>query len=162
MIDNLLEAGRIVNTHGVRGEIKIQPWADSPDFLAAFEYLYIDGTPQKVLSAKVHKATLIAALEGVTDINTAIKLKGKTVFIDRKNVKLDDGRFFIADLINLNAIDAETGETLGLVSDVLTLPSNNVYVIKGTREILVPAVPDFVIETNITEGYIKLRLIEGM
>ena len=157
-----LEAGIIVNTHGVRGEVRIQPWADSPEFLAGVGRFFIDGTPVKVLSARVHKNFVIAFLEGVSDIDGAIKLKNKTVFIDRNDVHLGNGQFFIADLFGLRVIDAETGEGIGTLADVLCLPANNVYVIRGNSEILVPAVPDFIIETNIDEGFIRVRLIEGM
>jgi len=162
MKSEFLEAGKIVNTHGVRGEVKLQPWADSPDFIMSFEYLYIDGAPVRVLSARVHKGCVITALDGVDDIEGAIRLKNKTVSIARKDVRLEEGRNFVADLIGLRAVDSETDADIGTVTDVLTLPASNVYVIKGTREILVPAVPEFVAETNVDAGYIKLRLIEGM
>ena len=158
----LLEAGIIVNTHGIRGEVRIKPWADSPDFLTCFECIYIDGAPVKVISARVHKTFVVAVLEGVSDIDGAIKLKNKTVFIDRDEVELEEGRHFVADILGLRAIDAETGEEIGAVADVLSLPANNVYVIKGAREILVPVVPDFITETNVDAGYVKIRLIEGM
>ena len=162
MRSRFLEAGRIVNTHGIHGEIRLQPWADSPGFLTGFERLYIDGTPVKVLSARVHKGCVIAALEGVDNIDGAIRLKNKTVCIDRNDVSLEEGRHFITDLVGLLAVDADTRNELGPVADVLSLPANNVYVIKGEREILVPAVADFVEEINIEEGYIRLRLIEGL
>ena len=170
MLESLLGAGKIVNTHGVRGELKILPWADTPDFLAAFERLYIDGAPVKILSARVHKGCVIAALDGVCGISDAMKLLNKTVYIARSDARLEEGRYFVADLIGLSAIDAETGENLGTVQDVLALPSNNVYVISGKsgpdgcrgREILVPAVPEFVKEISLDGGHIKLRLIEGM
>ena len=162
MSGRFLEAGRIINTHGIRGEVRLQPWADSPEFLAGFEHLYIDGVPTKVLSARVHKGCVIAALEGVYDIDAAIKLKNKTVSIDRDDVSLEEGRHFIIDLIGLLALDADTGMELGTVADVLSLPSNDVYIIKGEKEILVPAVPDFVKEINIEAGFIRLHLIEGM
>ena len=158
----LIEAGKIVNTHGINGEVRIQPWADSPDFLTGFEYLYIEEQPVRVLSAKAHKGCVIAALEGVNDIDAAIKMKNKIIMVKKEDVHLEEGRHFVADLIGLQAIDSETGKQLGTVTDVLTLPSNNVYVIKGDREILVPAVPDFIVETNIQEGYIKLRIVEGL
>ena len=157
-----LEVGKIVNTHGVRGELRLQPWADSPGFLAGFDCLYIDDKPIKVLSAKIHKGCVIAALEGVEDIGGAIKLKNKTVSIDRDDAHLEEGRHFIADLVGLRALDADTGEELGLISDVLTRPANNVYVIKGAREILIPSVPEFIEETNIDGGYIRFHLIDGM
>ncbi|MCL2402134.1 MAG: ribosome maturation factor RimM [Oscillospiraceae bacterium] len=159
---NLLEAGKIVNTHGIKGEVRIQPWADSPAFLAEFESLYIDGVPRKVLSSRVHKNFVIAAFDGVVDINGAIALKNKTVSISRDDVALEEGRHFVADLIGLAAIDAESGEELGVVQDILERPANNVYVIKGVREILIPAVPEFVDEINVEAGYIKFRLIEGL
>ena len=162
MKSGFLEAGKIVNTHGISGEVKIQPWADTPGFLTGFDRLYIDGQPVKILSAKVHKGCVIAALDGVADIDAAIKLKNKIVHIDRVEAKIEEGRHFIVDLVGLRAIDAETGVELGTVADVLKLPANDVYVINGAREVMVPAVKEFIVETNIDEGYIKLRLIEGM
>ena len=162
MNSRFLEAGKIVNTHGVRGEVKIHPWADSPEFLTEFRRLFIDGAPAKVLSARVHKGCVIAAFEGVVGIEGAIGLKNKTVFIDRSDASLEDGRHFVADIIGLRATDAETGEELGTVKDVLSLPASDVYVITGAREILVPAVPDFVKEIDIDAGVMNLRLIEGM
>jgi len=162
MGNRFLEAGVIVNTHGINGEVRIQPWADSPDFIAGFERIYIEGEPVKVLSARVHKGCVIAALDGVGEIDGAIRLKNKTIKIDRNDIELETGRHFVADLVGLRALDAKTGEQLGTVADVLSLPANNVYVIKGAREILIPAVPDFVEEINTDKGYIKLHLIEGM
>ena len=158
----LLEAGKIVNTHGVRGEVKIIPWADSPEFLTRFESIFIDGVPTKVLSARIHKDCVIAVLEGVTDISAAIGLKNKVVCIDKAEAKLEDGRYFVADLIGLQARDFDTGDELGLISDVMSLPSNNVYVIKGSREIMVPAVDEFIKQIDIENGSIIIKLIEGM
>ena len=162
MKNEYIETGKIVNTFGNRGEVKLQPWADSPDFLTGFDHFYIDGAPIKVLSAKVHKGCVIAALEGVDDIDAAIRMKNKIIMVKKEDVHLEEDRHFVADLIGLKVLDAETGETLGAITDVLALPSNNVYVIKGDREILVPAVPDFIVETNIQDGYVKLRMIEGL
>jgi len=162
MKSGFIEAGKIVNTHGNRGEVRVLPWADSPDFLTGFEHFYIDEIPVRVLSSRVHKGCVIATLEGVDDIDSAIRMKNKIIRINKENVKLEEGRYFVTDLIGLKIIDNETGETLGTLSDILSLPSNNVYVIKGKREILVPAVPEFIIETNLNEGYIKIRLIDGL
>lgn len=159
---SLIETGKIVNTHGVRGEVKILPWADSPDFLVGFERLYIDGKPVNVISARVNKGCVIAALEGYNGVDSSATLKNKTVFIARDDAHLEESRHFITDIIGLRAICSDTGAGLGIVEDVLTLPSNNVYVIRGEREILVPAVSEFTDEINLTDGYIKLRLIDGM
>ena len=162
MDNGLIKTGVIVNTHGIRGEVKLQPWADSPEFLTMFEHYYIDGAPVKVLSAKVHKGSVIAALEGICDVDGAIKMKNKVVSVKRDDIELEEGRYFIADLIGLRAVDAETGNELGPVIDVLSLPASNVYVIKGERELLIPAVDDFIVETNLAAGYIKVRLIDGL
>ena len=157
-----LEAGKIVNTHGIRGEVRLQPWADTPDFITGLEHLYIDGAPVKITSARVQKGCVIAAFEGVTDIEGAIRLKNKIVSIARNDVPLEEGRHFVADLIGLRAVNAENGGEIGVVSDVLTLPANNVYVINGEREILVPAIPNFIKEINVDGGYITINLIEGL
>jgi len=162
MDKDFIEAGKIINTHGIRGEVRLQPWADSPGFLTGFGHFYIDEAPVKVISLKIHKGSAIVALEGVDDIEAAIRMKNKVVSVKREDVKLEKGRHFVADLIGLCAVDAETGEELGIVADVLSLPASNVYVIKGEREILVPAVPEFIVETNIEAGYIRLRLIDGL
>ena len=170
MKNNFIEAGKIVNTHGMKGEVKLQPWADSPGFLTGFEYFYIGGVPVKVVSARVQKGCVIAALEGVGDIDAAIRMKNKIVSVKREDAALDEGRFFISDIVGLRAIDSLTGGELGIVIDVLTYPANNVYVVKGGadsvsrigKEFLIPAVSEFIVETNISEGYIKLRLIDGM
>ena len=162
MKNQFLEAGQIVNTHGIQGEVKIVPWCDSPEFLLQFGTLYLDGTPVRVRAARVHKGNVLAALEGVADVNAAMALKGKIVSIDRSGVVLPEGRHFIADLLGLEVLDAGSGEKLGVVADVLTPPALEVYVVKGEHEYMIPAVDEFLAETNVEGGYIKVRLIEGM
>ena len=106
-----IEAGKIVNTHGVRGEVKIQVWLDSPEFLRRFKTIYIDAKPVKMLSARVHKGFVIAVLEGVDDINAAMSLKNKTVHIDRADAKLGKGEYFLCDIIGAR-VENESGESL--------------------------------------------------
>ena len=162
MKNKFLEAGQIVNTHGIQGEVKIVPWCDSPEFLCSFSTLYMDGVPIKVLAARPHKGNVLARLEGVTDVNAAMRLKGKILSIDRTGVELPDGRHFLADLMGLEVRDADTGAVLGTVADILTPPAHEVYVVKGEKEYMIPAVDEFLVETNVEEGYIRVRLIEGM
>ena len=156
-----LEAGIIVNTHGIKGEVKIQPWADSAEFLSDFKCLYIDGKPFELESARVHKDFLIARFKDVSDVNTAMVLKNKIVSIDRDDARLSEGSFFIQDLIGAVVSD-ESGKELGRLTDVLELPSSNVYVVTGEREILIPAVPQFIIKTDVDAGTVTVRLIDGM
>ena len=156
-----LDCGQIVNTHGVRGEVRIVPWADSPDFLCQFSALYIDGAPRRVLSSRVHKGSVIAKLDGVDTVEEAMLLRDKTVQIRRADARLRSGTFFLADIIGLKVVDEE-GQTLGTLKEVLSPSVQQVYVVEGEREIMIPAVPEFILETNIAGGYIRARLIEGM
>ena len=162
MKQRFLQAGQIVNTHGIQGEVKIVPWCDTPEFLCQFQTLYVDDKPIKVRSARVHKGNVLAMLDGVSDVNAAMLLKGKTVYIDRTRVVLPEGRHFLADLMGLEVIDADSGARLGVVADILTPPAHEVYVVRGEHEYLIPAVDEFLVETNVEGGYIKVRLIEGM
>ena len=163
MKNRYLEAGKIVNTHGIAGEVKILPWADGPEFLLDFDTMYIDGQPVELKGARVHKNCVLAKLAGIDDINQAMKLRDKIVCIDREDVELEEGAFFLADLMGLEVREAETGKVLGTIHDILTPPANNVYVVRGgEREYMIPAVPEFILETNIDDGYLLVRLIEGM
>jgi len=161
MKKEFLEVGQIVNTHGIRGEVKLVPWADSPEFLLKFKTLYLAEEPVKVCSAKVHKGSVILALEGVEDVNAAMALKGKVLSIRRSDAKLPKGSFFLQDIIGAEVV-TEQGEVIGTLADVLDLPGNTVYVVKGEREILIPAVPEFVLNTDAEAGKITVRLIDGM
>lgn len=162
MKNKFLEAGQIVNTHGIKGEVKIVSWCDSPEFLCQFKVVYIDEKPVKVENARPHKSNVIAKLAGINDIDAAMALKNKIVSIDRSKVKLPEGRHFIADLIGLDVCDADSGAVLGKIDDVLTLPASEVYVVKGSKEYMIPAVDEFIVETNIEAGYVRVHLIEGM
>ena len=156
-----VEAGRITNTHGVAGEVKIEVWLDSPQFLKSFKRCFIDRREVKLLSARVHKGFLIVKLEGVEDVNAAMALKGRTVFIDRADARLPKGAFFLQDIIGASVVD-ESGNEIGKLVDVMETPASNVYVVKGEREHLIPAVPEFILSTDADNGIITVHLIEGM
>jgi len=151
MKERFIEAGEVVNTHGVRGEVKIIPWTDSAEFLAAIRTLYIDGRAVKVR----------AALEGVEDVNAAMRLKGRRVFIDRADAKLPEGGYFIQDIIGAEVV-TEDGESIGALAEVIDAPASMIYVVRGDRERLIPAVPEFILKTDADAGLITVRLIEGM
>ena len=160
MEKRFLEAGKITNTHGVRGEVRITPWADSAAFLRRFSVFYIDEKPVRVTSSRVHKSQLIAKLEGIDDVNDAMALKNRVICIDRADVKLPKGRFFVQDLLGL-PVRGDDGTELGTLADVLELPQGNVYVVRGEREILIPVVPEFVLNIAPESG-LTVHLIEGM
>lgn len=160
-IKDFLDCGEIVNTHGIHGEVRIVPWADSPDFLLKFSTLYVDGAAMEVASSRVHKGSVIARFQGVDTVEDAMALKGKTVRLRRADAKLPQGAFFLADIIGLDVVDQD-GKKLGTLKEVLSPSRQQVYVVSGERDIMIPAVPEFILETNIEAGYIKVRLIEGM
>ena len=161
MKERFIEAGEVVNTHGVRGEVKIIPWTDSAEFLAAIRTLYIDGRAVKVRAARVHKGTVLAALEGGEDVNAAMRLKGRRVFIDRADAKLPEGGYFIQDIIGAEVV-TEDGESIGALAEVIDAPASMIYVVRGERERLIPAGPEFILKTDADAGLITVRLIEGM
>jgi len=158
----LIEAGRIVNTHGVQGEVKIEVWLDSPQFFKSFKRLVLDtGEELKVLSARTHKDFVIARLEGVDDVNAAMRLKGKKLSVRREDAALPKGAFFLQDILGAHVVD-EAGNEIGTLVDVMETPASNVYVVRGETEHLIPAVPAFILKTDADAGLITVRLIEGM
>lgn len=156
-----IEAGRIDNTHGVAGEVKIEVWLDSPQFMKKCGRLYIDGAGKKLLSAREHKGFLLAKLDGADDVNAAMALKGKTVYIDRADAPLARGAYFLQDIIGARVL-ADTGEEIGRLEEIMETPASRIYVVRGEREHLIPAVPEFILKTDAENGVITVHLIEGM
>ena len=128
MRPEFIPVGQIVNAHGIRGEVKLNPAGFDPAFLAAFDTLYIGGKETKVKSARVHKSTVLLALPGVEDMDAALALKGKPVFIRRTDAHLPEGEYFDAELEGLTVLDDENGEELGRLTRVLNYPAH-----KGLR-----------------------------
>lgn len=165
MLKQYLEVGKVTNVHGLMGEVKVQPWADSPEFLCQFKTLYVDEAhfPMTVQRARVHKNMVIMKFEGLTDVPGALSMRNAVLYIDREDVNLPQGAFFLADIYGLEVRNAATGEVLGKIADVLTLPANNVYVVRGgARELMIPAVPQFIAETNVEGGFICVNMMEGL
>ncbi len=160
--ENYLEAGKIINTHGIRGEVKIQPWCDSPEFLLDFDRLYVDGRAMTVKRARVHQGNVLALFEGVSSLDEAEALKNKLVYLAREDVVLPEGRHFVADLIGLTVRNAETGEELGKLEDVLYYPAQDIFVVRGEHEYLIPAVDAFLREIHQEEGWMSVVVLEGM
>lgn len=159
-MEQLLQTGEIVATHGIRGEVKILPWADGPEFLLEFETFYIGGTAYRVENARVQKTCVLAKLAGIDSVEQAAGLVHQTVWIDRGDVTLAEGVHYIADLIGMTVQD-DTGP-LGTVQEVLSLPGNDVYVVQGAHSYMIPVVREFVDEPDYDSRTIHVRLIEGM
>ncbi len=157
-----IEIGRIVNTHGVRGELKLNPWDVDAELLRRCGTFYIDAKPYQPVSARVHKNCLLFQLPGVADMDAALSYKGKTVSIRRADVHLPPGEYFTAELLGLTVLDAETGERLGEVSEVIPYPGHDVYVVRGEKEFMVPAVPAFIAGIDLEANTMRIHVWEGL
>jgi len=155
---DFLEAGEIVTTHGVRGEMKILPWGDGPDFLCDFSRVRIDGQEYDVETCRVQKTCNLLKIVGIGTMEDAQKLRGKTVEIFRRDAP--DDLIFAAELIGMSVFSE--GKEIGKIADVLDYPGNKVYVVKGEHEYMIPAVKAFVLRTDMEKGLMEVRLIEGM
>ncbi|MBQ9842672.1 MAG: 16S rRNA processing protein RimM [Oscillospiraceae bacterium] len=153
-----LEAGEIVSTHGVRGEMKVLPWADGPDFLCEFDRVRIAGKDYPVESCRVQKTCNLLKIEGVDTMEAAQAMRGKTVEIYRCDAP--EGLIFAAELMGMTVLCE--GEEIGKITDVLDYPGNKVYVVKGQKEYMIPAVKAFILDTDMEKEIMQVRLIEGM
>ena len=153
-----IEAGEIVTTHGVRGEMKILPWGDSPEFLLDYKRVRIDGRDYKVISCRIQKTCNLMTLEGIDSIDQAQLLRGKVVEIYRDDAP--DDIIFAAELEGVRVFC--DGQEIGVLKDVLDYPGNKVYVVKGKHEYMIPAVKQFVLSVDLEENIMQVRLIEGM
>lgn len=164
MLKQYLEAGKIVGTHGLRGEVRIDPWCDSAEFLCKFKKLYYaDGTEISVVSARPHKNIAIVLFRDITSIEEAEVLRGKIVYINRKDVRLPKNTYFIQDIIGLKVYDADTNREYGEVTDVMKTGANDVYQItKDGKDYLIPVIPDVVIKTDIENEILLIRPLEGI
>ncbi len=160
-----LEAGKIVTTHGIRGEVKVMPYTDVPELLCEFDRLFIGKAHEEigVERARVFKSTVIMKLEGVDTPEAAEKLRNKLLYMHRDDLELDEDTYFIQDLIGMEVSDADTGEVYGKLADVMQTGANDVYVIKGeNREYLVPAIADVIVSTDTGSGRMTIRPLPGL
>lgn len=153
-----IEAGEIVTTHGVRGEVKVLPWLDSPEDLCDFDRCRIDGREYEIEACRVQKTCNLVKLSGVDTMEDAQKMRGKTIELYREDI--DDDIIFAAELIGVEVFCE--GTSIGKIADVLDYPGNKVYVVSGEHEYMIPAVSAFVLETDMAANRMEVRLIEGM
>ena len=153
-----LEAGEIVSTHGVRGEVKVLPWSDGPDFLLDYNRVRIDNTEYIVESCRTQKTCNLVKLKGVDTMEDGQKLRGKTVCIYRCDAP--DDVIFAAELIDMDVYAGE--KHLGKITDVLDYPGNKVYIVRGEYEYMIPAVKEFVLCTDMKGNKMQVKIIEGM
>ena len=154
--------GRIVNAHGIKGEVRVQPRDGDPHFLTRFRTFYMDGRPVSPTASHVHKSFLLMKLPGVEDMNAALDLRGRDLYICRKDAALPDGEWFDDELLGLTVVD-EAGTPLGELVAVENYPAHKVYTVRGDREYLIPAVKDaFILDIDMDAGRMTVRVWEGM
>ena len=153
-----IEAGEIVTTHGVKGEIKLLTWLDSPEDLVDFDRCRIDGREYGMESVRVQKTCNLIKLQGVDTVEDANILRGKVLELYREDI--DDEVIFAAELMGMAVFSQ--GEQIGKIVDVLDYPGNSVYVVRGEHEYMIPAVKQFILSTDMEKNEIQVTLIEGM
>lgn len=165
MRKQFLEVGRIVGTHGIQGEMRVECWANSPDFLSRFRTLYLDGGQQALsVTCRPHKNIALMRVKGVASIEQADELRGRVLYISRDDVRLDEGEHFVQDLIGLRVTDADTGAVYGTVKDVLRTGSNDVYEMLGEDHKLyyIPVIPDIIDRFDFDGGAVLIHPMKGL
>lgn len=161
-----LEIGKIVAVQGLKGEVRVEAWCDSREFLCEFDTLYFDEgkTPVKIEHAHPHKNIVLMKIEGINTVEKAQEIRNKILYMDRNEVELEEGSYFIQDLIGLEVIDNDDGRSYGKICDVTETGANDVYHIKDRdgKIRLIPAISDVVIETDIDGGKMLIHKLEGL
>ena len=166
MKQQYIETGLITGTHGVRGELRVQPWCDSPEDLTVHKKLYLDVNGVnaiQIVNARAHKQMVILKVKGIDTVEQAEALRNKTVYLDRKNLKLAKGQYLIVDLIGCKVFDSATKEALGEISDVSQTGANDVWHIKNEgKEYLIPAIPSVVDTVDVDKEEIFITPLKGI
>ena len=161
-----LEIARVCNTHGVLGDLKIEMWCDSEDTIRSLSTLYLSpegDNPIAISRVRMHGRFLLLHADGWESPEAAASLKGQILYAKREDLPLPEGTHFLADLIGEPVCDAETGEQLGILSDVLDYPAGPIWEIRceDGHTVLVPAVKEFLRCTDPDLG-LSIAPIPGM
>ncbi len=167
-MEDLFQVGAVTNTHGLRGEVKVFPTTDDPARYKELKEVIADTGRQRfvleIAGVRFFKQMVIVKFKGIDDINDVLKYKGAKLYVTRENaVKLEEGEYFLADLVGLRA-ETEEGKALGSIRDVLQTGANDVYVIQNEdgKDLLVPAIKDCVKEIDLEGGRIVVHLLPGL
>ena len=160
----LIETGKIVNTHGVKGEMKVVPWTDDPAVFSDFSTLTVNNIPYPVVSVRFQGPNVLLKLKGIDDMTAAEGLKNKIVYASRADFDLPEGTYFIADLMGLTVVEDETDKVLGTITDVFATGSNDVYEVTSEegRKYYVPAIKDCVKATSLETKEMRIHVMEGL
>lgn len=167
-VDNMeqfLEIGKIVGTHALKGELRVDPWCDSPQFFCKFKELYLSkGATKLSVKSRPHKNIAIVKVKGVDTIEEADQLRGKILYMNRSDANLAEGEYFIQDLMGMEVLDVDNGTKYGTLTDVFKTGANDVYQITddNKRDYLIPVIDDVVISVNLEENKVLIRPLKGI
>lgn len=163
---DLIEVGKINNTHGIKGEMKVLSWCDSPEDFYDFNKLYLkSGTPLEIENVRIHKDTVIIKIKDIDSINQAEKYKNYVLYADKADFELSEDSFFITDIIGMEVFDNDTEKFYGVVEDVLQNGSKDVFVIKNSeenKEYLLPYLDETVINIDIQNKKMLIKPLAGL
>ncbi len=155
-----ITVGQIINTHGIKGELKVYPLTDDIRRFKELRHIYIDGELKNIIECKLQSNKVILKVEGIDSIEEAMAYKQKYIEISRKDaVKLEEGRYFITDIIGCSVVDEE-GTFYGKVGDVIHTHNNDVYWIKGDNELLIPAVENVIVSIDVEKEEIVIKPVK--
>lgn len=165
-MNEYLEIGQIVAPQALKGEVRVMPWCDNADFMLQFKSFYFDEGKAKIKveKARAQKNIVVLKLEGIDGPDEANKLRGKVLYIKRKDVKLEEGNYFVQDLIGMKVVDADDESIFyGEISEISPTGANDVYhIVKDEKTVLIPAIKQVIIETNIKNNIMRIRPLEGL
>ncbi len=160
-----LEIGKIVSVFGIKGEVKVQPWCDSPQFLCEFDTLYYkSGTPVNILRSRVAKNIVVMKIDGIDTVEQAQDIRNRVLYMDRSDVELEKGSYFIQDLIGMTVIDEDTHQVYGKICDVTETGANDVYHIKNDDGTMyyIPAIPQVIMKVDLDKEEMIIKPLDGL
>ncbi|MBO5955399.1 MAG: 16S rRNA processing protein RimM [Clostridia bacterium] len=159
-----IEIGQIVNTHGLRGDLKVMPWCDDPMVFDELAYVVIDGTEYDIEKSRMQKNMVLLKLEGIDDINVAERYKNKVLTVPREELgELPEGTYYICDLLGCS-VETVSGRDLGKICDIIKTGSNDVYVVEddSKKQVLIPVIDEVVKSVDIDEKKIVIEPLKGL
>lgn len=167
MVKEYLELGQIVSTHGIKGEMRFNPWCDNPEFVKKFKTLYFDKNGEKgikVISARPHGNMVILMLQDIDTVEKAQALKNTVLYMKRSDAHLPKGTWFVQELFDCTVIDNNNGKVLGVIVDVSETGANDVWHVKTPKgdEVLIPAIKQVLVNVDVEKGEILINPIKGL
>ncbi len=163
-MENLLEIGQIVNTHGLRGDVKVMPWCDDPEIFHELAYVLIDGEEYEIQKSSLHKNAVLLKLKGIDHINDAENYRNKVLTIPREELgELPEGTYYICDLLGCS-VETVDGRNLGKICDIIKTGSNDVYVVEDItkKQVLIPVIDEVIKSVSIDERRIVIEPLKGL